>query len=84
MKTKYTITYNNESSCYEGDGFVMKREFDTLSKHGNKMNGRWVLRKSDNKIVDYDMYRSDLAEAWGIELIGGEYENQYSMGLCRE
>lgn len=69
--TKFKMTWVDGAEAYEGDGLVMKREYETLTENGNKMAGRWVLRTVDNKTIDYDKYRNDLASAWDIQLVDG-------------
>lgn len=62
MKTLKQLPCNgvNESS-YEGDGMTMARE-QGKTPNGNEMNDKWVLRDSSGTMVDFDQYRSDLAE----------------------
>ena len=47
---------------YRSDtGYTMQRE-DGLTPNGNQLNQRWVLRDPAGRFVDFDKYRSDLAE----------------------
>lgn len=53
---------------YEGaDGYVLQREYG-LTPNGNPMNGRWVLRDGEGRMLDFDRYRSDLAERFQLKL----------------
>lgn len=48
---------------------VMKREKGDHPESGEPLNGKWVLRqRSDQKFLDCDRYRTDLAERHGIKL----------------
>lgn len=50
------------------DGHVMRREWGK-TPNDNYMNGRWVLREKDGNVIDWDKYRSDIAERNNIKLI---------------
>jgi hypothetical protein len=56
---------------YEGQFEIFKaqmaREYGE-TPNGNKLGGRWVLRIA-GRFVDFDQYRSDLAERNGITLV---------------
>lgn len=68
----YEKTYRFEDismTVYEGFGHVIAREYHTETPNGNPMNGRWVLRDADGTLIDFDKYRSDLAERNNIQLI---------------
>ena len=43
------------------DGWMMQREYGD-TPNGNHVAGRWVLRNHLGDWVDFDKYRSDLAE----------------------
>lgn len=43
------------------NGSRMKREYG-VTPNGNPLNGRWVLRDKEGKWLDFNQYRSDLAE----------------------
>jgi len=65
-------TYRLENECmtvYSGSGFTMVREFHTETPNGNLMGGRWTLRNDEGDLIDFDGFRSDLAQRNGIELI---------------
>lgn len=49
------------------DGHVMRREEGT-TPNGNPISGRWVLRAPGGEWLDFDKYRSDLAERNGFKL----------------
>lgn len=49
------------------DGYVLQRE-DGKTPDGNPMNGKWVYRDSQGQLIDFDMYRNDLAERNNIKL----------------
>jgi len=49
------------------NGMTMKRE-DGETPNGNPMNGKWVLRDSNGKLIDFGKYRNDIAERNGLEL----------------
>ena len=58
-----------EPTLYRFDnGRKMQREFKTLTPNGNEFNGRWVLRDAQGTFVDFDKYRSDLAERNDLNL----------------
>ncbi len=48
------------------DGWLMRREYGE-TPNGNLVAGRWVLRNERGEWVDFDQYRSDLAERNGLE-----------------
>jgi len=52
---------------YEGAGMTMARE-EGLTPNGNELNNKWVLRDNSGTMVDFDQYRSDLAERNNIWL----------------
>ncbi len=43
------------------DGYRMAREYGK-TPNGNDLHGRWVLRDSTDKFIDFDQYRNDLVE----------------------
>ena len=47
------------------DGWMMRREHGE-TPNGNPIAGRWVLRDQRGEWVDFDQYRSDLAERNGM------------------
>ena len=48
-------------SLYESEeGYKLEREYG-YTPHGNGMRGRWVLRDAKGEIIDFDMYRNDIA-----------------------
>lgn len=47
--------------------YRMAREYG-MTDNGNELNGRWVLRDAAGTIVDFDRYRSDLAERNGFDI----------------
>lgn len=42
------------------DGFVLKREFGTITPNGNKINGFWVYRNAQGDFIDYNQYINDI------------------------
>lgn len=52
---------------FENNSF-MQRESDTLTPNGCKMNGRWVYRDADKKMLGFDRYRNDLAERFSLDI----------------
>lgn len=50
------------------DGSTIKREFETLTPNGNKLNGRWAYRNTKGDLVDFDKYINDLSERQNINL----------------
>jgi hypothetical protein len=46
-----------KSECGE---YTMQREYGE-TPNGNDLGGRWVLRNSSGRMVDFDQYRNDLA-----------------------
>jgi len=62
MKTLTQLPANDiTESSYEGAGMTMARE-EGLTPNGNEMNNKWVLRDDTGTMIDFDQYRSDLAE----------------------
>jgi hypothetical protein len=55
------------------DGYVVRREQGT-TPNGNPIANRWVLRSPDGEWLDFDQFRSDLAERNGIKLASSEGE----------
>lgn len=49
------------------DGWLMRREHGE-TPNGNPIAGRWVLRNERGELVDFDKYRSDLAERNGLAI----------------
>ncbi len=49
------------------DGYMMQREYG-MTPNGNQLNGRWVLRDSAGKMLDFDRYQNDLAEHYNLRL----------------
>lgn len=54
-------------SSYKGDSMTMTRE-EGKTPNGNELNDKWVLRTEAGMMVDFDQYRSDLAERNDIYL----------------
>lgn len=50
------------------NGGTIKREHETLTPNGNKLDGRWAYRSANGDLVDYDKYINDLAERQNINL----------------
>lgn len=53
--------------AYAGEGYTLLREYGT-TPNGNDMRGHWVLRDSCGAMLDFDQYRNDLAERFGLKL----------------
>ena len=54
---------------YQGEnGTTLKREYGK-TPNGNPLNGRWVLRNSNGKWIDFDQYRNDLACNYRLNLL---------------
>ncbi|MCF2902438.1 hypothetical protein L1267_18880 [Pseudoalteromonas sp. OFAV1] len=68
MTVNVTSKSDTEDSYTLDNGYTLKREFDTLTPNGNRLNGRWALRNSQGELVDFDKYRNDLASRQGISL----------------
>jgi hypothetical protein len=65
----------NDYGYLSEDGWVIRRE-EGLTPNGNQLNGRWVLRDSKGKFVDFDQHRNDLIERHDITLVIGPPEGQ--------
>lgn len=50
------------------NGGTIKREHETLTPNGNKLDGRWAYRSANGDLVDFDKYINDLAERQNINL----------------
>lgn len=50
---KQVLVYNDARNTYKNDNFVMYR---------NETTHKWILKKSNNEVIDQDTYRYDLAE----------------------
>jgi len=62
------LTQTSDNKCYNSAcGIVMQRERGT-TPNGNDFNDKWVLRSADGTLIDYDQYRSDLAERHDLSL----------------
>lgn len=68
MKDKIHIVSKIKENFSFSNGFTMKREKDTLTPNGIKMNLRWVLRNAQGEMVDFGQYRYDIAERNNIDL----------------
>lgn len=62
MKEFKMIVYINE---LYGE---IKREFYSLTPNGNKMNGRWVYRDNQKRLIDFNFNRNDLFERNNIKI----------------
>lgn len=56
-----------DDSRYEGGDYVMQREYG-MTPMGNPLCGQWVLRTVDGEWLDFDAYRSDLAERYNLKV----------------
>lgn len=52
-------------------GETLAREYGK-TPNGNNLNGRWVLRDPNGKLIAFDQYRNDLAEAYELKLVNNE------------
>lgn len=66
-KNKVTTLIQKNLDLYEGEGMSMEREFG-MTPNNNDMGGKWVLRDKNGAMVDFDQYRTDLAERCNIRL----------------
>lgn len=66
MRKKVVCT-DDDIYTFEDDS-VIRRERETLTPNGNKMNGRWVYRSKDGTMLDYDQYINDLACRFKLDL----------------
>jgi hypothetical protein len=74
--TKLLKASGNNDEFLSEDGYVMSREFGKTPS-GNELRGRWVLRNADGAWVDFDQYRSDLAQRNGFCFpLDGEPEHE--------
>lgn len=48
--------------------YTMSREYHTFSNNGNKFSGQWVMRDSNNSIVDFNAYRHDIFSHYNITI----------------
>jgi len=56
---------NDIYSILNGKGSIRREYGETPA--GNAMNGRWVFRDENGRMIDYDQYRHDLFERHDIE-----------------
>jgi hypothetical protein len=72
MIMKIAMVLSGEVYIDPSCGWTMKREYETHTPNGNKMNGRWVLRDENDAIVDFDTYSNDIADRNNLALLGKE------------
>lgn len=56
-----------EDRYESADGYILLREYESLTPNGNKMNGRWALRSPSAGLMDFDSSRNDIAERNNIK-----------------
>lgn len=62
------ISVDNDRKYQSADGvFVLAREYQGETEHGNPFGGRWVLRKS-GVYLGVNQYRYDIAERFDMQL----------------
>lgn len=66
--TKLKTISNSKGLYVFSDGSTLKREKNTLTPNGMKMNGRWVYRDKSEKILGFDQYCNDLADQFSLDL----------------
>jgi hypothetical protein len=49
------------------NGYVLSREWDTLDAGGNRANGFWVLRDSEQNVLCINQYRNDIFERFKLD-----------------
>lgn len=65
MKSVLRITVP-DTEYRSKDGFTMRRE-NGKTPNGNPIQWKWVLRDKNGQWIDFDQYRSDLAERNGFD-----------------
>ncbi len=60
------VMCDHGTDVYSNGRFKMQRETGE-TPNGNEMNNKWVLRDND-KLIDFDAYRHDIAERNNIVL----------------
>lgn len=68
MPSRPVLRQTSEDNYVSMCGFTMQREYGE-TPNGNPLSGRWVLRK-EGQFIDFDQYRSDLAERNNIRIDG--------------
>ncbi len=68
MIDKIKCTKDNNECFHLPDGSTIKREFETLTPNGSKMNGRWVFRDINDNIIDFDQYINDLESKHNLDI----------------
>lgn len=58
----------NNNEYHTEDGGVIKREYGD-TPNGNKLNGAWVYRDKDGKMLDWDRYLNDLIDHYSFKVI---------------
>lgn len=67
------VEQDQTDSLYVSEcGMRMQREYGD-TPNGNPVSGSWVLRSAEGEWIDFDMYRSDLAERNDLDLIHSNY-----------
>lgn len=67
MSKKLTLDYIGNQEYKAENGRTVKREYGT-TPNGNPMNGNWVYRNSQGKMIDFDQYRESLSFRNNLEL----------------
>ena len=62
------VMRETQHQVYSCDELELKRE-EGKTPNGNPMNNRWVLRVN-GELIDFDRYRSDIAERHNLRLQG--------------
>jgi hypothetical protein len=51
-----------------GNGYTMKREYGLTPNGDDCLDGKWVLRDENDKFLDFNTNRNDLADKFNLRI----------------